>query len=154
MSPLSQKLSELRPFSWVKSWQNLKSKKISNLKISLTFWDLDQFFFLVKSIYISESTHKVSRSKNNLEPLSWIQAFCAPPGSLPGPRTPGLLGLNLSTCKQHCLLYYSSNFVISSQEWYIFVKHSPNIACGRHIKYYQNSILDFCLVVSIGRNSL
>ena len=45
MSPLSKKLSELRPFSWVKSWQNLKSKKFSNLKISLTFWDLDQFFF-------------------------------------------------------------------------------------------------------------
>ena len=148
MSPLSKKLSKLRPFSW----QNLKSKKISNLTDFLTFRPI--FFSHVKSIYNSESIHKVSRSKNNLEPLNWIQAFCAPPGSLPGPRTPGLLGLNLSTCKQHCLLYYSSNFVISSQEWYIFVKHSPNIACGRHIKYYQNSILDFCLVVSIRRNSL
>ena len=52
MSHLSQKLSELWPFSWFKSWQNLRSKKLSNFKISLTFWDLDQFFFLVKSIYI------------------------------------------------------------------------------------------------------
>ena len=28
------------------------------------------FCFLVKSIYISESTHKVSRSNNNFEPLN------------------------------------------------------------------------------------
>ena len=54
MSPLSQKLSELRPFSWVKSWQNLKSIKFSNHKISLT----------------------VSRSNNNLEPSNWIRALC------------------------------------------------------------------------------
>ena len=88
MSPLSQKLSELRPFSWVKSWQNLKSKKFSNLKISLTFWAVDQFFsFLVKSIYISESTHQVSRSNNNLEPLNWVWALCAPPAL--GNQNPG-----------------------------------------------------------------
>ena len=35
----------------------------------LTFWDLDQFFSHVKSIYNSERIHKVSRSNNNLEPL-------------------------------------------------------------------------------------
>ena len=65
-----------------------------NLKISLTLLDLDQFFFLVKSIYISESTHKVSRSNNNLEPLNWVWALCAPPpGVLPGSRTLGLIGL-------------------------------------------------------------
>ena len=91
--PLSQKLSKLQPFSWIKSWRNLKSIKFSNLKILLTFWDLDQFFFLVKSIYISESINKVSRSNNNLEPLNWVWALCAPPGVLPGPRTPGLIGL-------------------------------------------------------------
>ena len=79
MSHLSQKFSKLWPFSWVKYWWNLKSVKFSNIKISLTFWDLDQFFFLVKSIYISESTHKVSRSNNNLEPLNWVWALCAPP---------------------------------------------------------------------------
>ena len=40
--------------------------------------------FHVKSIYISESTHKVSRSNNNLEPLNWIRALCAPPPLLTG----------------------------------------------------------------------
>ena len=82
MSHLSQKLSELQPFSWVKPWQNLKSKEFPNLKISH-----------VKSIYISESIHKVSRSSNNLEPLNWIRALCVPPRLLPGSRTLGLIGL-------------------------------------------------------------
>ena len=37
MSPLSQKLSELRPFLWVKSWQNFQPIKFSNLNDFLRF---------------------------------------------------------------------------------------------------------------------
>ena len=96
MSPLSQKLSELQPFSWIKCWQNFKSIKFSNLKISLLFLDLDHFFSHVKSIHISESIHKVSRSNNNLKPLNWIPPP-PPPGLLPGSRTPGLIGLRVRT---------------------------------------------------------
>ena len=70
MSPLSQKFSKLWPFLWVKLWRNNKFIKFSNPKISLFFWDLDHFFSHVKSIYISESIYKVSRSNNNLEPLN------------------------------------------------------------------------------------
>ena len=75
MSPLSQKLSELRRFLWVKSWWNLKSIKFSNLKISLTFWDLD-LFFLMWSQFI------------------FLKAYKKFQGNLPGSRSPGLIGLN------------------------------------------------------------
>ena len=34
----------------------------------------------MKSISISEIIHKVSRSNNNLKPLNWIRALCAPRG--------------------------------------------------------------------------
>ena len=72
MSPLSQKLSELRPFPWVKSWRNLKSKKFQISKYHCLFEIWTNFFFLVTSIYISESRYKVSRSNNNIEPLNWV----------------------------------------------------------------------------------
>ena len=39
MSPVSQKLSELWQFLWVKVRQNLRSSNFSNLNISLIFWD-------------------------------------------------------------------------------------------------------------------
>ena len=52
MGPVSQKLSELRPFLWVKLRPNCKSINLSNLKISLTFGDLEPIFFLMWSQFI------------------------------------------------------------------------------------------------------
>ena len=46
MSPLSQKMSELRVFFWVMPRWNLNFIKFSNLEISTSFWDFDPIFFM------------------------------------------------------------------------------------------------------------
>ena len=111
MSPLSQKLSELWPFSWVKSWQNLKSIKFSNLKISMTFWDLDQFFFSCEvNLYFWKHIQSF-KVKQQFRALKLNPGtLCPPPGKLPGSETPGLIGLNklrLSWAKLKLSLSYS-----------------------------------------------
>ena len=80
----------------------------------------------MKSIYSSESTHKVSRSNNNL---------------LPGTRTPGLIGLrfpvtlrisyeqNLWVCGENTSLI---KYKLSS----IHIKHQISV-----IKYHTSSII-------------
>ena len=76
ISPLSQKLIKLRPFSWVKSWQNIKFIKFSNLKISLTFWDLDQFFFSCEVNLCFWKHTQSFKVKQQFRALQFIQALC------------------------------------------------------------------------------
>ena len=47
-----------------------------------------------QAMVIPECLNKMSRSNNNLEPLNWIRAHCAPPRNLPGSWSPGLIGLS------------------------------------------------------------
>ena len=79
MSLLSQKLSELWPFSRVKSRRNLKLIILSNLKISLTFWDLDPIFFLMWNQYIFLNAYKNFQGQRTIgRPLTQY-GFLEPP---------------------------------------------------------------------------
>ena len=63
---------------------------------SYWFFEILTKFFLMWSKFIflkAYTIHKVSRSKNNLEPLNWFPPPSPTPGLLPRSRTPGPIGL-------------------------------------------------------------
>ena len=94
MSLLSQKLSELWPFSWVNSRRNLKPIKLSNLKISLTFWDLDPIFFLMWNQNILLNAYTNFQGQRTIwRPLTQYGFLEPPPMNLSGPGGPWQIGL-------------------------------------------------------------
>ena len=87
MIPVSQKLSDLRPFWWVKLRQYLKAIKLSIFKISLTFRDLYLIIFYVrwnKFIFLSVYT-KFQVVSGHLVPHTM---------NLSGPKMPWQIGLS------------------------------------------------------------
>ena len=110
---LSQKLSELWSFSWVKSRWNLKPIKLSNLKISLIFWDLDQIFFLMWNQFIFLNAYTNFQGQRTIWRPQTQYGFLAPP-----PESIRSWGAMVDRVKGHpsgCLDYI--NLVLSTAGW-------------------------------------